>query len=788
MKKIHLTMLVMAVTAGSIYAQTFVSTSPENRNVVLEAFSGIYNTFDPDAHSRANQMQSANPSDVVVVNIHTGAYAAPSGGDPDFRTTFGSALATQSGLCGYPAGTVNREYFSGYFQTDNSGDPCGPTPTAQNRGTWATTGDLVLAESSSVNVAGQATLDLSSRELTVVVEAYYTGNAVNVTNKIVVAVMENNIEGPQTGSSANPTQALPNGNYNHMHMLRHFMTGQWGEVISNTTAGSFYTNTFTWTVPFDHNGIPIKLADFEIAVYVAEGNEDIISGNGVDISFISPNDYDVMLSNVAIPDYVCGNELTPNASILNLGNETLTDLEILYSVNSGPVLTYNWAGNLPIGGVEDFLLPAINFSHQPINTLWVSTAMPNGYQDQEISNDEGLATFEPAPVSEMIIEVEIVTDNYGYEIYWELLDDNGSVVDSGGNSNVGPNGGGLATASSGDPGAYGDNQTIIESINLNDVGCHTFRIVDSWGDGICCQYGNGSYSIISDGTTLYAGGEFSTDELLVFDAQSCAGSPSFTYVEECNSYTWNGQTYAESGSYVFQSTDQNGCDSLATLHLTIVEGFEYSETFDLCDGESVIVGGVEYSVEGQFTQQYVGQNGCDSIITIGITVDDAPLAEVFGNISISPFSQENYAIAETPGYTIEWSAVNGQVIGGQGTNVVSVFWDGNGFGEVIATLDDGDCSYSYVLIVGSVPTGIENHREEIIVYPNPTDNFIRIDSEDLIHFNYINIVNPLGELILNQTVSPISSFSYELTGSAGIYMIHLISNDGINRQVKVVKL
>ncbi len=43
-----------------------------------------------------------------------------------------------------------------------------------------------------------------------------------------------------------------------------------------------------------------------------------------------------------------------------------------------------------------------------------------------------------------------------------------------------------------------------------------------------------------------------------------------TTVAICNKYTWNGTEYKESGDYVFQTTNVKGCDSTATLHLTIL--------------------------------------------------------------------------------------------------------------------------------------------------------------------------------------------------------------------------
>merc|ERR1712156_1237863 len=39
-------------------------------------------------------------------------------------------------------------------------------------------------------------------------------------------------------------------------------------------------------------------------------------------------------------------------------------------------------------------------------------------------------------------------------------------------------------------------------------GCYTFEITDSYGDGICCSYGQGSFSVKLDGAEILSGGSF----------------------------------------------------------------------------------------------------------------------------------------------------------------------------------------------------------------------------------------------------------------------------------------
>ena len=107
----------------------------------------------------------------------------------------------------------------------------------------------------------------------------------------------------------------------------------------------------------------------------------------------------------------------------------------------------------------------------------------------------GCGTPPPPPTTtctENDITFTLVTDDYGSETSWDLKDSNGTVIESGNN--------------------YGNNQTTVLSWCLTN-GCYDFTIYDSYGDGICCQYGNGSYEIKdANGTILANGGQFGSSE------------------------------------------------------------------------------------------------------------------------------------------------------------------------------------------------------------------------------------------------------------------------------------
>jgi len=105
-----------------------------------------------------------------------------------------------------------------------------------------------------------------------------------------------------------------------------------------------------------------------------------------------------------------------------------------------------------------------------------------------------------------IVTLSLTFDNYPEETSWEIR--SGSTV----------------VASGGTYGSQADGSTITENIELAD-GCYDFVISDAYGDGICCSYGNGSYSLTSGGSTLASGGSFGSSETTNF----CVGSGSRTF-------------------------------------------------------------------------------------------------------------------------------------------------------------------------------------------------------------------------------------------------------------------
>lgn len=110
------------------------------------------------------------------------------------------------------------------------------------------------------------------------------------------------------------------------------------------------------------------------------------------------------------------------------------------------------------------------------------------------------------------VTLTIVLDNYPEETSWQIRD------------------GGTVVASGGTYGSQPDGSTVTEVITLAD-GCYDFVINDSYGDGICCSYGSGSYSLVDGGTTLASGGAFGASETTPF----CVGGATSSYAIQSTS-------------------------------------------------------------------------------------------------------------------------------------------------------------------------------------------------------------------------------------------------------------
>lgn len=90
----------------------------------------------------------------------------------------------------------------------------------------------------------------------------------------------------------------------------------------------------------------------------------------------------------------------------------------------------------------------------------------------------------------------------------------------------------------------------------------------------------------------------------------------------CDSYLWpiNGQVYTVSGQYIDTIQNTMGCDSVVTLNLTIGHSSVSSEIQTACGSFLWPINGQTYTVSGQYIDTIPNAAGCDSVITLDLTI------------------------------------------------------------------------------------------------------------------------------------------------------------------------
>jgi hypothetical protein len=338
-----------------------------------------------------------------------------------------------------------------------------------SRGNWSNAGNQIKTQSSYVNVAVESSIDVPTNTLTIHVEGYYTGSSPVSTNKLNVALLQNNTKGPQTGGNA--------GNeYVHQHRLVDMITGQWGEDIITTTLGTFVDRTYTYTIPASYNSIPVDIADLEVVAFISETQQKIINGYGSTPTYTGIVGNDVNLKSIDNIASQCLSSIGPKVKIQNISPNPLTSLPITYDINSGTPQVYNWTGSLGVMQSMEIQLPAYSYYVQATNN--VSVSVPS---DANLANNTLTTSFNKSAVTTSSLTLVIHTDAYGDECSWNIKNSAGTTVLSNGFT------------------TYGNNITYNIPISLPTDDCYKFTLNDSYGDG------GGPVSLIdSNNVTVYS--------------------------------------------------------------------------------------------------------------------------------------------------------------------------------------------------------------------------------------------------------------------------------------------
>ena len=234
--------------------------------------------------------------------------------------------------------------------------------------------------------------------------------------------------------------------------------------------------------------------------------------------------------------------------------------------------------------------------------------------------------------------------------------------------------------------------------------------------------------VLASGSKVYA----ATSGGLSFCLDStCIPTSSTETISACDSYTWNDTAYTASGTYTFTTTNVAGCDSVATLNLTITPSTTY---YADVDGDGFGNPAVTTLACTQPAGYVSNNTDCDDTnpnINPGATeicgngIDDncdgridelccpqfSPLSAISGPTSpdcnaASSISYSIHPVINADGYT--WTTTGGIIItAGQGSTSITVDFPAGFTTGTVRVRAFNDCSVSSerALTIRTTPSG-----------------------------------------------------------------------------------
>ncbi len=283
-----------------------------------------------------------------------------------------------------------------------------------------------------------------------------------------------------------------NGEYIFFNVMKDFpFEANTVELENSYNAGDSMSYSSSWTIENIYEKEMIS-----VVAFIQENTTKEVMQSGIShAKAIYENDVEILSVTEPTKEY-CNDpvyhSVSPVVRIRNRGSKIIDSLIVYSQINNEPIDTSNFSLSLGFFKTKELIFDNIEYSGSPPDTIKFEMDLPNVDSEADILNNSQSVIFDTIPdIITPILYFYLQPDNYGSETTWNLTNDNGDVLYSGG--------------------PYEDQNTTLiqDTFNLTPKGCYYFTIYDSYGDGINTDYGEGYYLIISNlNDTIACGGNF----------------------------------------------------------------------------------------------------------------------------------------------------------------------------------------------------------------------------------------------------------------------------------------
>jgi len=226
------------------------------------------------------------------------------------------------------------------------------------------------------------------------------------------------------------------------------------------------------------------------------------------------------------------------------------------------------------------------------------------------------------------------------------------------------------------------------------------------------------------------------------------------------SYTFNGQLLTQTGIYKDTLQSTGGCDSILTLTLNTGSNLQTSIADTICSGQFYLFGGTTISQPGIYTDTVLSVNGCDSVITLALTVNSLPMPVVFrAGDTLTTQTYSNY----------QW-LLNSAAISGATSQVFKV----PAFGSYSVQVTDANGCSNTSNAVGIFGVGISEVAGNfgVNLYPNPNQGLFTLAFTDDVP-REVEITNALGQVVVQKHAMAGHKQFDLLQHADGVYFVHI---------------
>lgn len=381
-------------------------TEPAPKNVLIEDFTGIHCSNCPRGHAILAGMLQAQPERVIGVGIHTGDFAQPMTGQPDFRLSEGESYMNRFNISSFPSALINRAPYLDMY------------PLGTSLWELATRAQAELTADVNLQI-DKAEMDVNSRVLKVKVSGCFTAEP-PVDPLITLWITQSGLYGPQTGASK--------GNYyQHDHVLRVVLTDKWGDALPAVTKGEVFTFEKEFTLPESVRDIPLTPGDLELVAFVSQQKREVLNVTKAHLTYPGYNpapEVRLAASLEAVP-YRYGWKFI-DIRLTNLTNKEITDAEFKVTENSGAADYFNWTGEIAPSETKIVRVP---LKAEAATTNYAIVA--NKVNGAAVTSNTLEGSFNEVNVeSPKTVSLEFYTNANTTGHTWNLLDEQGNVVET----------------------------------------------------------------------------------------------------------------------------------------------------------------------------------------------------------------------------------------------------------------------------------------------------------------------------------------------------------------------